>query len=409
MGDHDRNDLLSGIRVLDLTQYLSGPCCTRMMAELGADVIKVELAPGGDPARGLPAIRNGRSAYFVQQNRGKRSLCVDFGDPAALDLIRDLARHVDVVVENFGPGVVERKGLTYDVLAADRPDLIVVSITGFGREGCRSDKVAFDLVGQAYAGLMHMTGDPDGPPYFVSAAIADQTTGLHAFAAISTALFARSRTGRGQHIELSLVDSLYWMHEVNVQAASVDGSDPVRAGRDHPAVSPAGTYRGPEGWIVVLCLERQWPGLCEALGRPDLLTDPDFATPAARVANRPALNALIEAWMATFRTDAEVLEILDRCRVPNSPVLTPKATLTDPYFVERGMVRTISDPIVGDFAAPGFPFRFTGRPDGVDTNPELWAPLLGQHNAEVLTEVLGLDEATVRALEERGVLQHADH
>jgi len=409
MGDHDRNDLLSGIRVLDLTQYLSGPCCTRMMAELGADVIKVELAPGGDPARGLPAIRNGRSAYFVQQNRGKRSLCVDLSDPTALDLIRRLAGEVDVVVENFGPGVVERKGLTYDVLAADRPDLIVVSITGFGREGCRSDKVAFDLVGQAYAGLMHMTGDPDGPPYFVSAAIADQTTGLHAFAAISTALFSRSRTGRGQHIELSLVDSLYWMHEVNVQAASVDGSDPVRAGRDHPAVSPAGTFRSPEGWIVVLCLERQWPALCEALGRPDLVTDPDFATPAARVANRPALNALIEAWMATFRTDAEILEVLDRCRVPNSPVLTPKATLTDPYFVERGMVRTISDPIVGDFVAPGFPFRFTDRPDGPGTNPELWAPMLGQHNAEVLGELLGLDRAEIARLEERGVLQHADH
>lgn len=404
--DADR-DLLAGVRVLDFTQYLSGPCCTRMLAELGADVIKVELAPGGDPARLLPSMHNGRSAYFVQQNRGKRSVCVDLSRDDAPALLQRLAAGVDVVVENFGPGVAARKGLTYEVLAAANPGLIMASITGFGRQGSQSHKLAFDLIGQAYAGLMHMTGDPDGPPMFVSAAIADQSAGLHAFGAIGMALFARTRTGVGQHIELSLVDSLYWMHEVNVQAASIDGIDPVRAGRHHPAVAPAGTYQGPQGWIVMLALERQWPALLTAMGRPELADDPRFVDNAARVVHRDALTVEVEAWMAGFATDAEVLAALEEARVPCSPVLTPRQTLTEPYFLERKMVRTISDAVIGEFQAVGFPFKFSGRPGGADVQPDLVAPSLGEHNEVVLGELLGLDAAGVAALERGGLLHRA--
>ncbi len=407
MGDAMGDDLLAGVTVLDFTQYLSGPCCTRMMAELGAEVIKVELAPGGDAARLLPAIRNGRSAYFVQQNRGKRSICVNLDDPEAMAILRGLAAKVDVVVENFGPGVVERRGLTYDVLSADNPGLIMASITGFGRDGCRSDKVAFDIIGQAYAGLMHMTGEPDGPPYFVSAAISDQTTGLHAFAAISTALFARTRTGKGQHVELSLVDSLFWMHEVNVEAHSVAGFEPMRAGRHHPAVSPAGVFKGPQGWIVVLCLDRQFGGLCRAMGRPEFADDPRFASQADRITHRDVLTEAIETWMASCATDAEVIAALDACRVPNAPVLSPTDAFTDPYFLERNMVRTVQDDIVGEFTAVGFPFKFTGRPGGPDADPDLRAPLLGQHNAEVLSQFLGLDPEVVASLEASGTLHSA--
>lgn len=403
MGD----DLLSGIRVLDFSQYLSGPCCTRMLAELGADVIKVELAPGGDPSRGLPAVRNGRSAYFVQQNRGKRSLCVDVGHSDAAALLARLAAKVDVVVENFGPGVAERKGLVYERLAAENPALVMASITGFGRSGPMSHKVAFDLVAQAYSGFMHMTGEPDGPPTFVSAAIGDQATGLHAFAAIGHALFARSRTGRGQHIELSLVDSLFWMHEVNVQAASVSGVEPIRAGRHHPAVAPAGVYRGPQGWLIVLCLERQWPYLCRAMARPDLLEDPRFATNERRVANRVALEGEIEAWLATFAGDADALTALDEARIPCSKVMTPAEALTEPYFVERKMVRTIEDPVIGRFQVPGFPFRFSDRPGGPEADPDLRAPSLGAHNEEVLAELLGVGAVEAAAMAGSGLL-HAE-
>jgi crotonobetainyl-CoA:carnitine CoA-transferase CaiB-like acyl-CoA transferase len=356
--------IFSGIRVLDFTQYLAGPTVTRFMAELGADVIKVEQAPGGDPSRTLPFVRDGRSAYFVQQNRGKKSLCVDLAKPAAIELLKSLAAEVDVIVENYGPGVLDKRGLGYADFRRANPGVVMASVSAFGKTGPLAGKVGFDLVAQAFSGLAHMTGEPDGPPQFVHMGIADVVSGVHAFGAISAALFHRLRTGRGQYIDVAMVDALYHAHEVNVQVYANSGGAyvPKRGGSLHSLTGPYGIYKGPEGWIAILVLDRQWPGFVKAVGRPELAADPRFETGATRGQNRAALKEIIEAWMKTFPTDAAVLEALERGRVPAAPVLSVADTLTHPYFAAREMVRRVPDPILGEVTIPGFPLKFSERP-----------------------------------------------
>jgi crotonobetainyl-CoA:carnitine CoA-transferase CaiB-like acyl-CoA transferase len=398
--------MLSGIRVVDFTQYLAGPTVTRLMAEMGADVVKVEQAPGGDPARLLPLRKGERSVYFIQQNRGKKSVCLDFQKPEASQLMCDLAASADVVIENYGPGVLEKRGISYDSLVKRNPKLIMASISAFGRTGPLSHKVGFDLIAQAFSGLMSMTGDPNGPPMWVGAGIGDVQSGVHAFAAIGYALFHRERTGKGQYIDMSMIDALYHCHEGNVQFYANSGGavEPTRHGAQHGMVGPMGVYKAAQGWIVLLVLERQWESFCQALGRTDLVNDPRFATGAARGTNRDALTAIIEQWLAKQGTDDAALAVFEKYRVAAAPVLTVKDTVTHPYFTAREMVRQVPDPVLGQVTIPGFPFKFGEIP----ALPDLRAPLLGEHNAEVLRERLGLDSKRVAELTANGVLISAD-
>jgi crotonobetainyl-CoA:carnitine CoA-transferase CaiB-like acyl-CoA transferase len=393
---------LEGVRVLDLTQYLAGPSCTRLLAELGADVIKVEMAPYGDPTRAGQPRRDRRSGGFVQQNRGKRSLCVDLRRPEGVALVKELVPHVDVLVENYSAGVMERRGLGYEALSAINPRLIMASVSGFGQTGPLRHKTSFDFIAQAYSGVMHMTGDPEGPPTFVGVGVGDTNAGVHAFAGIGYALYRRDRTGRGAHIDISMVDALFHMQETAVHATSMTGGDfvPLRQGRHYQPLSPAGTFKAPEGWVVILCTHGQIGYLWAAMGRPELAEDPRFATNDARLAHRDELTAIIEAWMAGFDTDAEVVAALEAHRVPCGPVLSPADALEHPYFRERGMVRDVTDPHAGTFAIPGFPIKFSDAPPEAD----LQAPALGQHNDDVLAELLGYDDATIAALRDDGVL-----
>ena len=386
--------LLEGVRVLDFTQYLAGPSCTRLLAELGADVIKVEHPPEGDPTRNLVPAQAGLSGVFMQQNRGKRSVCLDLRRPEAVDAIRRLVPHIDVVVENATPGVMERRGLGYADLSALNPRLIMASVSGFGQTGAYRHRSCFDFIAQGMAGVMHMTGDPEGPPYFVGIGLGDTNAGVHAFAGIGYALYQRDRTGRGTHLDISMVDALFHMQEYAVAAASISagGFVPMRQGRHYQPVAPAGTFKGPEGWIVILCMPNQVPGLWAALGRPELARDPRFATQEGRVSHRAELTDLIEAWLAGFATDEAALAVLERHRVPCGPVLSPADAIAHPWFVEQGVVRQVTDPEGGTFAVPGFPIRFGGvRPDA-----PLAPAALGQHTAEVLA-LAGLDEVAARA------------
>jgi crotonobetainyl-CoA:carnitine CoA-transferase CaiB-like acyl-CoA transferase len=394
--------MLKGIRVVDFTQYLAGPTVTRLMAEMGADVVKVEQAPGGDPSRLLPLRIGERSIYFIQQNRGKKSLCVDFQKPEAAALLMELAAGADVVVENYGPGVLEKRGITYESLSKSNPRLVMASISAFGRTGPLAHKVGFDLIAQAFSGLMSMTGAPDGPPMWVGAAIADVQSGVHAFGAIGYALFHRERTGRGQHIDVSMVDALYHSHEGNVQAFANSGGqlEPTRHGAVHAWVGPMGVYKAAQGWIVILVLERQWESFCRALGQPNLVADPRFATGAARGQNRAELTAIIERWLASQKTDDAALAVFEQHRVAAAPVLSVKDTVSHPYFAARDMVRRVPDPVLGEVTIPGFPFKF----GAISELPDLRAPLLGQHNAEVLRERLGLDAGRIAELTKSGVL-----
>ena len=394
--------MLSGLKVLDFTQYLAGPTVTRLMAEMGAEIIKVEQAPMGDPARLLPIVKNGRSAYFVQQNRGKKSLCLDFSKPLAIELLRSLVAKADVVVENYGPGVLEKRGLDYASLREINPRIVMASISAFGRSGPLSHKVGYDFIAQAFSGVMHMTGYPDRPPVFVGMAIADVGSGVHAFAAIGFALYHRQRTGVGQYIDVSMVDALYHMHELNVQAyTTTEGQHvPARMGAHHALVAPCGVFKGPQGYIVVLVLDRQWPAMAKAMGRAELATDARFATSPDRAKNQKELIAIIENWMASQASDEAVLNILEEARIAASPVMTVADSVNHPHFVERQMIRTVGDPILGEVTIPGFPFKFSAFPE----LPEIQAPLLGQHGPEVLREHLGLDDDQLADLSASGVL-----
>jgi crotonobetainyl-CoA:carnitine CoA-transferase CaiB-like acyl-CoA transferase len=394
--------MLDGIRVLDFTQYLAGPTVTRLMAEMGADVVKIEQAPGGDPSRLLPLRIGERSLYYIQQNRGKKSVCIDFAKPEATELLAELAAGADVVVENYGPGVLEKRGLDYASLAPRNPRLVMASISAFGKTGPFAHKVGFDLIAQAFSGLMSMTGDPNGPPSWVGLAIADVSTGVHAFGAIGYALFHRERTGQGQHIDVSMVDALYHCHEGNVQACANSGGafEPTRHGAQHGMVGPMGVYRAAQGWIALLVLDRQWESFCRAIGQPELAVDPRFATGALRGQNKAELTALIERWLAKLPSDDAALAIFEQHRVAAAPVLTVKDTITHPYFTAREMVRRVPDSVLGEVTIPGFPFKFGALPE----LPDLRAPVLGEHNAQVLRERLGLDAARIDALTASGVL-----
>jgi crotonobetainyl-CoA:carnitine CoA-transferase CaiB-like acyl-CoA transferase len=317
-------------------------------------------------------------------------------------LLKSIAAKVDVVVENYGPGVMEKRGLDYASLKKINPRIIMASISAFGKTGPYAHKVGYDLIAQAFSGIMHMTGEPDGPPMFVALGIADQGSGVHAFSAIGYALYYREKTGVGQHIDISMVDALFHMHEVNVQAYGLtDGAFvPKRMGSHHALVSPCGAFKGPQGYIVILVLDRQWPAMAKAMGRPDLIDDPRFATGADRGKNQQELIAIIEAWMKAQGTDEAVLKILEEYRVPAAPVMAVVDALDHPYFKARNMVRRVSDPIIGELTIPGFPLKFSEFPE----LPSIQAPLLGEHGAEVLKKYLGVSEARVAELKSNGVL-----
>jgi len=392
-----RQMLLNGVRILDFTQYLSGPSATRMLAELGADVIKVEYGPNGDPSRTLPFVSGNSSSYYTQQNRGKRSVCINLSTDRGCALARDMAVRCDVVVENFGPGVLDRRGLAWENLSSVNGALIMASISAFGKTGPLSHLQGFDLMGQALSGLMHVTGDSDGPPQFTGSPIADCAAGITLFGAIGHALFHRERTGEGQYVEVTLVDPLFAMHSIAVQghSASRGAWRQERSGRQFSIVVPSGTYQGPQGWIVLQVLEPQWPRLCQAMDQTSLATDRRFATGEARVANATELLALVEQWMQTFESDASLLSHLEANRIPAAPVLSPEEAMTHPHFVERGMVRTVSDPNFGDLTVTGLPARFSSHEPPMN---EPAPPTLGEHNEEVLREVLELSDKEIAVL-----------
>ena len=394
--------ILKGIRVLDFTQYLAGPTTTRLMAEMGADVIKVERAKDGDPSRLLPVVKNKRSGYFVQQNLGKRSLCIDLKSKESKKIVLDLVNEVDVVIENFGPGVMEKRGWGFKELKKINKKLVMASISAFGRDSLLSHKTGFDWIAQAFAGIMDMTGPEKGSPHPVGVGIADISAGVHAFAAVGYALFNRERTGEGQWSDISMVDCLFHAHEVNLQVPQLtDGAFvPKRMGAHHKLLCPCGVFNSPEGHIVILCTQGQWVNLCKAMEKPELEKDSRFSLPESRVSNQDRLIAIIEEWMTEIGKDETILRKLESNRVPSSPVLSPIDALEHPYFNERGTVRVTTDRILGTIKLPGFPLRFSDQKNYKPGN----APFLGEHNSDVLKEVLGYSEETVRGLYEKGVL-----
>lgn len=402
MADNPRH-VLDGYKVLDFTQFLAGPTITRFMAEMGAEIIKLEIAPGGDYSRLLPFVRDGRSAYYVQQNRGKKSLCVDVKSPGGRALIRELIPKVDVMVENFAPGVIARMGLDYKTVSTLNPRLVMCSLSAMGQTGPLANRPGYDYMGAAYGGVLDVLGYPDRLPVLPQVGIGDITTGVHAMSAIVSALLYRERTGKGQYVETSLLDCYFSYHEVNVQIPSLSGGAirPERGGSHHYLLCPVGIFRGKRNPILIIAgIDHQWPYMCAAMGKPELAGDPRFKDSPSRVANAEEVKRIVQEWLDSMPSDEAAFRLLEQHRVPHAPVLTVEEATQHPHLRERETVRSINDRFLGNFDVPGFPLRFSEFPGHLP----LEAPTLGEHNSEILRECLGYSPERIRALEAEGIL-----
>ncbi len=407
MSDKPRH-LLDGYKVLDFTHFVAGPTTTRLMAGMGAEIIKVEISPHGDHAREFDYIKDKRSAFFVQQNRGKQSVCVDLRKPEGLEIVKALVPKVDVVVENFAPAVIQRMGLGYDVLKALNSGIVMCSISALGQTGPLANDPGFDFIGQAYAGITSLIGEEEGPPYMPMVAIGDVSAGAHAMGAIACALLYREKTGEGQYIDISLLDSYFHCHTLGLQlySASTGEKEMKASGLHHSLACPAGVFKGKKWWIIILAMtDKQWESVCEAIGRPDLAADERYRHRGGRAKDRMKIVKIIEDWLAASPSDEASVDALRAARVPVAPILSVREAMEHPHLIERGSVRSVTDPILGEFKIPGFPLRFSGFPDEMEFD----APMLGEHNAAVLEKYLGLSATRVAELEKAGVLHRAPH
>jgi crotonobetainyl-CoA:carnitine CoA-transferase CaiB-like acyl-CoA transferase len=394
--------VLDGYKVLDFTHIVAGPTCTLMLAEMGAEVIKVEFAPNGDEARGGPYIVNNRSGYFVQHNRGKKGLCIDLKHPDGREIIRGLIPQVDVLVENYSPGVMGRLGFDYAAVSSLNPAIVMCSISAFGQRGPLANEPGFDYLGAAYAGVVSMCGEPNGAPYVPMVALGDVSTGVHAMGAICAALLGRARTGRGQHLDISLLDTYMHYHECGIETLSLSKGEvqPSRSGQHSWYAVPAGIFKGRDHYFIIIApLDHHFAALCRAMAQPELAADQRFKTNSDRLKNLNELVAIMEQWLQSTGDDAAMATMKEH-RVPHAPVLSVAEAVKHPHLRERGTVRTVRDRILGDFDVPGFALRFSDYPRRL----ELEAPLLGEHNEQILSRYLGYSSSRIRELEQKGIL-----
>jgi crotonobetainyl-CoA:carnitine CoA-transferase CaiB-like acyl-CoA transferase len=406
-----RSAALAHVRVLDLSRVLAGPWATQALADLAAEVIKVERPGAGDETRGWGppwlAAREGEprtAAYFAAANRGKRSVTVDLSRPEGQRIVRRLAARSDVLVENFKVGTLARLGLDPRDLARENPRLVTCSITGFGADGPYRDRPGYDFLLQAMGGLMSVTGAPDGAPgggpMKVGVALTDLLTGMYATTAILAALAHRDRTGSGQHLDLSLLDVQVAALANQAQSFLVTGEPPPRLGNAHPSIVPYQAFATADGHLVLAVgNDGQFARFCGVAGTPQLAADPRFATNAARVAARAALVAILAPLLASRRT-AEWVEALEAADVPCGPINDLAQVFADPQVRHREL--RVEIPRAGGGAVPVVrsPMRLSGTPVAHDVPP----PALGEHTREVLVSLLGMSEDEVRALAERGIV-----
>jgi formyl-CoA transferase len=391
---------LAGVRVLDFTRFLAGPFCTMQLADLGADVVRVERP---DVPREF-ATRDGRDTYFfLSSGRGKRSLALDYQSDQGRALVLRLLEHFDLLVENFRPGVMQRFGLGPDELTERFPRLIYVSISGFGATGPYRDRPGFDQIAQGMSGLMSVTGTPESGPVRSGLAIGDLVAGLMGAQGALGALHARERTGRGQHVETSLLESLIGLLSWSAGIYFDSGSAPGPAGHHHPLASPYGRFRARDGYLNVAAGNaRIWERLARALQREDWLTDPRFADPVARVRQRDALTAELEGELQK-RDVAEWVEQLNDAGVPAGPVYDLEQVFHDPQVLARDMRVELPHPKLGTFQTTGHPLKWSATPTRVDRRP----PLFAEHTDEVLAE-LGLDRVERERLYAAGVARREE-
>lgn len=392
---------LDGLTVLDASRVLVGPFCTMQLGDLGAEVIKIERPDGGDQTRGWhPPTYGEESAYYVIINRNKRSLTLNLASDEGREVFRDIAAEVDVLVENFRVGKMDDWGLGYDTLSDANPGLVYCSLSGYGEWGPQKDRPAYDIMMQAEGGMMSITGEEDGPPVRVGVAIADIGAGMYATQAILAALLYRELgDGTGQKVDVSLLDGqVAWM----IYMASyyfATGEPPGRMGSKHPTIAPYQAFETTDGYIVVATAsEHLWPKFCQALDRDDLIDDDRFSVNADRVANRTALDNILDSEFAQYST-AEAVARMEAAGVPASRVRDMEDVFEHPQVQARNMQQTIDHPTNGSVKMPGSPMHFSRTPTAIDRHP----PQLGDQTDAILTE-FGYDDETIADLRDRDIV-----
>jgi formyl-CoA transferase/CoA:oxalate CoA-transferase len=391
---------LQGIRVLDFTRVLAGPSASLALADLGAEVLKIEPPGTGDDTRLFPPFRQQVSHYFLSVNRGKKSIVIDLKTAAGVALARDLAAKCDILIENYRPGVMERFGLGYKALSALNPRLIYCAISGFGIDGPLRDRPSFDIVLQALSGALSVNGERGRAPAKLGIPLGDLVGGINGPMGILAALYERSVTGRGRFIDVSLLDGLIGMLGYLAQLAFFTGEDPQPQGSEHPNLVPYGSFPAKDGSIIVACLTNSfWDRICEALGRPEWLRDPRFETIEKRRDNRRLVNELISEFTRQ-RTVNELVELFTQHEVPHAPILGIKDALLQPQAVAREMVVETEHRVLGKIPIVNRSIKFPGAPQPVPTAP----PVLGEHTDEILREVLGLTPEQIATLRKSNVV-----
>jgi formyl-CoA transferase len=393
---------LAGIRVIDLTNNQAGPSCAQMLAWLGADVIKVEEPGKGDIARtSLSDQPDWDSLFFLTFNANKRSLTLNLKSPSGKEIFRNLIKTGDVLLENFGPGVLDRLGFSYEALKALNPRLVYASIKGFGTYGPYSGYKSYEPIAQAMGGAMSVTGFPDNPPTVTLACIGDSGTGMHCTIGILAALMQRHTTGEGQQVEVSMQDAVLNLVRVSLRDHQRLGKVVERNGNQLGAMVPATTYRcypgGPNDYVFILAQQQMWHPLLRAIDREELIGDPRYDTANARAKRMVEVNALIEDWTSQ-RPKHEVMKILAEVGVPCGACQDTGEVLNDPHLHAREMIVEVEHPVRGKYVTAGNPVKLSASPTEIKT-----APLLGQHNREILTE-LGYGETEIIALREKGAI-----
>ena len=383
---------LDGIKVLDLGRYQAGPRCAMVLGDLGAEVIKVE-APGGDESRGLGSV------YWSVYNRGKKSITLNLRSAQGIAILKSLVPKVDMLLQNFRPGVMDSMGLGYDVLKQLNRGLILINVSGFGQEGPYRDRPAYDPIGQAMSGLMGFTGFPDGPPIMTNSPIIDRITALHATIGALGALHRRDMTGEGQALDVCLLDTGYTLMEIPIAQYLLSGKEPQRRGNAPGGLAPCNTYQAKDGWVYILAVpQHMWGRFCRGIGREDLIDDEHYSSIPGRASHADEVNALVEGWIKD-KTVAEVVQILEQAEVPVGPVHSISQAAQDPHLWERKMLVEIEDKEKGKTYVPGLTVKFSDTPGKIGPIPQP-----GEHNSQVYCEWLGHAEADMTRWREEGVI-----
>ncbi|HUD27811.1 MAG TPA: CoA transferase [Novosphingobium sp.] len=391
---------LAGVRVIDFTRVLAGPAASLALADMGAEVFKIEPPGTGDETRTFPPMRDGESHYYLAVNRGKKSIVVDLKSAEGLALVKDLAARCDVLVENYRPGVMERLGLGWEELHKINPRLIYCSISGYGQTGPLKDRPSFDIVLQAMSGALSMNGEPGALPTKLGIPLGDLVGGINGPIGILSALYERERTGLGRHIDVSLMDGMMGLLGYIAQLAFFNGCDPARVGSQHPNLVPYGIFPAREGSIVIACLTPGfWGRICRSIGQGELCDDPRYDTLEKRRDAREEVNAIVSAFTSRHSVE-ELVAVFTEHEVPHAPILGVSEALAQPQAMARGMVVETQHATLGPIPIVGRPIRFTDAEQPVPEAP----PVLGQHTDAVLSEVLDLSPERIAALRASGIV-----